>query len=165
MSDILGKIIGIVLSFLLCVLAPLTLIVLSEDTSARRNIYSEMTRFVDTVTDTGEITEAQLKDFYYGVSSYGPQCSVTITRYIRVVNPGVTADGSSSSNAMVSYIPKALSSTGLTTQQFEQGDLIKVHVEATGYTGMQQFARATIGAALRPISFSVTAKVRKGSYE
>lgn len=161
MSDALGKIIAIVLSFLLCIIAPLTIIVMTDDMADRREIFSEMTTFVDTVTDTGTITPAQLKDFYYAVSSYGPKCSVTITRYIRVVNPGATIPGTTDKfTAEISYIPKNISGTGMTEEEFYQGDLIKVHVEATGYTGMQQFVRSTVGILLKPISFSITAKVR-----
>lgn len=153
MSDILGKILGVIIAFVLCILAPLTIVTMSDDMVDRRAIYSEMTTFVDQIIDTGELTKEQLADFMYGVSSYGPVCEVKIVRYIRVVNPkaggGIT----------VSYTPTDIYAEG-SHINFNQGDLIQVHVEAVEYTGMQKVARLALGTALRPLDYTVTGRVR-----
>ena len=155
MSDIFGKILGIVLVFLLCVLAPISIIVLTDDMTDRRNIFNEMTNFVDTVIDSDKISEAQLRDFYYGVSSYGPQCSVEIVQYIRVVTPGAQEG-----EAKISYVPVNITTQAETDVTLTTGDIVKVHVHATSYTGVQQFVHATIGMLLHPIDFTVSGKVR-----
>lgn len=153
MSDILGKILGIIIAFILCILAPLTVVIMSDDMVDRRAIYSEMTTFIDQVIDTGELTEAQLSDFMYGISSYGPICEVRITRHIRIVNP---AEGG---GIVVSYTPTDVFNEGKDIT-FNQGDLIQVHVEAVEYTGTQRVARLTLGTALQPIDYTVTGRVR-----
>ena len=154
MGDVLGKIFGVVLAFILCILAPLTVAVMSDDMTDRRAIYSEMTDFVDEVVDTAQITPEQLSDFYAGISAYGPVCEVQVFRYMRTAEPGVdrTYD--------ITYIPLNVNMSSTDTTYFNTGDMIKIHVEAVGYRGMQKTARGLLGGFLQPIEYSVVARVR-----
>ena len=154
MGDIVGKVIGIILAFILCILAPLTVVVMSDDMSDRRLLYGELTNFVDEVVDTATITEEQLTDLYAGLNSYGPLCEVKIYRYLRAANPNKNGD------VEVTYMPMDITTDRQGDVVFNQGDLIKVSIEAVDYTGVQRIARGMLGAFLQPIKYSVTARVR-----
>ena len=153
MSDIFSKLIAVVLAFILCIVAPVTVNLMTDDMSSRRLIFNEMTTFIDEVIDVGQITEAQLKDFYYGISSYGPACSVQIYRYIRTVQVD------EHNNTYTVYLPQDITTTTLPIK-FNQGDLIKVHVSATHYTGAQQVGQFILGQSFKPIDYSLSGRVR-----
>lgn len=157
MGDIAGKLIGVVLAFVLCILSPLTITVMSDDMADRRVIYSDMTSFVDEVVDTATITKAQLEDFYAAINTHGPICQVQITRYVRAANPDT------SGSVELTYMPVDVTvDTGNSDiiEKFNKGDLIKVHVTAKDYTGAQRVGRNLLGAFLTPIEYSITARVR-----
>lgn len=153
MGDIIGKILGVIIAFMLCIISPVIVTIMADNMEDRRTIFNETTQFIDEVIDVGTITEAQMKDFYYGVSSYGPVCSVTVYRYIRTVQQDANGDNHTT------YIPQDVS-TQTYPVKFNQGDLVKVTVEATGYTGAQEIAYNILGHALKPIEFSLSGRVR-----
>lgn len=153
MGDIFGKILGVILAFILCIMAPLTVIAMSDDMADRRAIYADITAFVDQTIDTGNITDLQLKEFLYAVSSHGPVCDVKIVRQMRVVNPDPKG------GTVVTYVPMDVFLDGV-PMHFNQGDLIQVSVEAVEYTGAQRIARMSIGVALQPIAYSIAGRVR-----
>ena len=154
MGDVAGKVVGVILAFVLCVLAPLTIVMMSDDMSDRRALYGEMTSFIDEVVDTATITEEQLTDLYAALNSYGPLCEVKIYRYLRAANPD--KDG----KVEVTYMPMDVTVDRESTIKFNQGDLIKVSLKAVDYAGVQRIARGMLGAFLQPIEYSVTARVR-----
>ena len=153
MGDIFGKILGVILAFILCIMAPLTIVAMSDDMSDRRAIYSDVTNLIDQTVDTGQITEQQLQQFLYNVSSHGPVCDVKIVRHMRVVNP--SADG----GTITTYVPIDMFLDGA-PMHFNTGDLIQVSVKAVEYTGAQRVARMSIGVALTPIEYAVSGRVR-----
>lgn len=112
--------------FILLVLAPLIINSLSTSLTMRRAVLNEMTNFIDIVTDTGRITEAQKADFYLGCSSYGVTVDVEIKRYIRVVS----SNGTGGTNTAY-VLSDAVTS-------WNQGDIIKVEVKAIDYTSSQK---------------------------
>ena len=118
--------IGLFLAFFLLVIAPLTNNALAQDLTTKRSILNEMTNFVDKVTDSGYVSDAMLSDFYLGCSSHGAIVDVTVQRYIKVVNP----DGSGGT-----YTTYVLSDQ---INNWNRSDIVKVKVEAIGYTGAQK---------------------------
>lgn len=127
MSDFINKIIGLFMVFILLVLAPLIINSLSTSLTMKRAVLNEMTNFIDKVTDSGRITAPQKTDFFYlGCSSHGVTVDVRIKRYIRVVN----SDGAGST--ITTYV---LSDK---IDNWNQGDIIEVEVEAIDYTSAQK---------------------------
>ena len=153
MGDVFGKILGVILAFILCIMAPLTIVAMSDDMADRRAIYSDITNLIDQTIDTGEITEQQLRSFLYAVSSHGPVCDVKITRQMRVVNP------SSDGGTVTTYVPTDMFIDGA-PMHFNSGDLIQISVKAVEYTGAQRIARLSIGQALQPIDYTVAGRIR-----
>lgn len=126
MSDFINKIIGLFMVFILLVLAPLIINSLSTSLTMKRAVLNEMTNFIDKVTDSGRITAPQKTDFYLGCSSHGVTVDVRIKRYIRVVS----SDGAGST--ITTYV---LSDK---IDNWNQGDIIEVEVEAIDYTSAQK---------------------------
>ena len=87
MGDIFGKLIGVVLAFVLLFLGPFTWVTLSNEMVARRTIMNEMQSFLDETIDSRQITDTQLEDLYLGISGLGPICDVEVERYVRTVDP------------------------------------------------------------------------------
>ncbi|GFN30940.1 hypothetical protein [Paenibacillus xylaniclasticus] len=126
MTDLFNKILGVLLAFVLLAGAPLVINTLSKDLSMNRNVLNEMTNLIDIVSDSGQLTDDQLADFYLAISSYGVTMDATIKRYMKVVNP----DGAGGTRTTYVY------TNDNTT--WNTGDIIKVTVNAVDYTGAQR---------------------------
>jgi inner membrane protein involved in colicin E2 resistance len=152
MGDIFGKLIGLILAFILLLLVPLSIVVLMEEVADRRSIINEVSNIIDEIADTRTLTDAQIADFYAGVSSYGPLVDVTIYRYIRTINPdGSTTDPD---DTYTSYVISE------NLDNWFQGDICKVRVRAIGYTGAQRYIMGTFGIMLPEFDFTLAGRVR-----
>lgn len=149
MYGVVNKIIGIVIAFVL-LLIMLANVMVADQLQARRSITSEVTNFIDEVTDTGTLTEKNLQDLYLACNGYGPICVVNVYRYVRQVNPTPGHPGET-------YTTYALSTD---IYHWNQGDLCKVVVDEAGYTGMSYFLYTTIGLVMQPVDFQLTGRVR-----
>lgn len=150
MGDIFGKILGSMIAFVLVFLAPFTWATLSSEMVARRTIMNEMQSFLDQTIDSRQVTENQLEELYLGISGLGPVCDVEVERYVRVVDP----DPKQTGGIYTTYVYSENNRT------YNQGDKVKVHVKAIGYTGTQKFLRSTIGLWLPQIDYTFAGRVR-----
>lgn len=150
MGDIFGKLIGVVLAFVLLFLGPFTWVTLSNEMVARRTIMNEMQSFLDETIDSRQITDTQLEDLYLGISGLGPICDVEVERYVRTVDPDPKKAGSI-------YITYVFSENN---REFNQGDKVKIRVHSINYTGAEKLLRATVGLWLPPIDYTLAARVR-----
>jgi hypothetical protein len=66
MGDIFSKLFGVLLAFVLTVIAPYTISVLMDDMVARRSIMNDMTTFIEEVVDTRLVMEELLAHFQLG---------------------------------------------------------------------------------------------------
>lgn len=148
MSDIFSKILGIVLAFILLVFAPLTINMLSNDLTMKRASINEVTNFIDRVTDTGRITEIELKDFYLGCASHGVSADVKIKRYEKVINPD---------NAGGTYVSYILSSD---IYNWNRGDVLQVTFKAVDWTGAQRILWQLLRLSQPKFEFTLAGKVR-----
>ena len=148
MSDFPSKILGLFLAFFLLVVAPLTNYGLSNDLTTKRAVLNEMTNFIDKVTDVSTITEVSLADFYLGCSSHGAIVDVKVDRYIKIVNP----DGSGGT-----YTTYVLSDQLVS---WNQGDIVKVRVQAIDYTGAQRMMWYFLKLVTPKLDFELAGMVR-----
>lgn len=148
MSDFFNKMIGLFLAFFLLVVAPLTNNALAQDLTTKRAILNEMTNFVDKVTDSGYISDEMLSDFYLGCSSYGAIVDVTVHRYIKVVNPN------GSGGTYTTYVPSDQ------IKNWNRGDIVKVKVEAIGYSGAQKLIWYFLKLTVPKPEFEIAGMVR-----
>lgn len=148
MSDILSKILGIALAFILLAFAPLTINALSDDLTMKRASINEVTNFINKAADTGKITDGELADFYLGCASHGVIADVKIKRYIKVINP----DGAG--ETVTTYVL----STDI--NKWNQGDVIQVTFKAIDWTGAQRILWQLIRIAQPKFEFTLAGKVR-----
>lgn len=148
MNDFLGRLLAIVLVCLLAIMAPLTINGLIMDLTATRSIYNEVSNLIDKVTDTGELSEITLADFYLGCNAYGVITDVDIERNIKVINP----DGKGST--VTTYIKSDK------IDEWNQGDIITVRVRAIDYTGAQKILWYLINLAVPRMDITLSGGVR-----
>lgn len=150
MQDVFGKVLGVMLAFILLFFAPFTMVTLSNEMVARRTIMNEMQTFIDEVIDTRAVTDSQLEELYLGISGLGPICDVEVSRYVRTVDPDPV-------NAGKIYTTYVYSENNT---EYNQGDKVSLRVHAIGYTGAAKMLRPFIGAWVAPIDYTFTARVR-----
>lgn len=150
MTDIFGRVFGVILAFILLFIAPFTMVTLSQEMVARRTILNEMQSFIDETIDSRQVTDQQLEDFYLGISGLGPIVDVEISRYVRTVDPDPVEEG----EIYVTYVYSEDNRT------YNQGDKVSVRVHAIGYTGTQKFLRAITGLFLPQIDYTLAGRVR-----
>jgi hypothetical protein len=148
MTSFVTKIMGVLLVFLLFVIVPFTVNSLDQDLTAKRSILNEITNFIDKVTDTGEVNDIMLADFYLGCSSYGPVVDVKIDRFIKIVNP----DGSGGT-----YTTYVLSDE---ISEWNQGDIVNVKVTAIDYSGAQRLMQYFLKLITPKPEFELAGMVR-----
>lgn len=150
MTDIFGRVFGVILAFILLFIAPFTMVTLSQEMVARRTILNEMQSFIDETIDSRQVTDQQLEDFYLGISGLGPIVDVEISRYVRTVDPDPVEEG----EIYVTYVYSEDNRT------YNQGDKVSVRVHSIGYTGTQKFLRAITGLFLPQIDYTLAGRVR-----
>lgn len=149
MTDIFNKILGVLLAFVILVGGPLIIKSMGKDLTMNRSVLNEMTNFIDKVTDNGRLSEADLADFYLGISSYGMTMDATVKRYMKVVNP----DGKQ--GTYTSYVLND------DLSQWSQGDIIKVTVKAIDYTGGQRLQNRILHLTPPKFEQTLAGMVRK----
>ena len=136
------------LAFILLAFAPLTINMLSNDLTAKRESINEVTNFINVVSDTGRITENQLKDFYTGCASHGIAFDVKIKRYQKILNPG------NFKGTTVSYILND------NIKQFNKGDIIQVSLQAVDWSGSERILWQIFRLSQPKFEFTLAGKVR-----
>jgi hypothetical protein len=148
MTDLFSKILGIVLAFILLAFAPLTINALTSDLTMKRASINEVTNFINKVTDTGKISDAELADFYLGCTSHGATADIKIKRYVMVVNP----DGAG--GTYTSYVISE------DISNWNKGDVIQITFKAIDWTGAQRILFQLIKIAQSKFEFTLAGKVR-----
>jgi len=148
MSDILSKILGIILAFILLAFAPLTINMMTNDLTSKRESINEVTNFINVVTDTGRISDDQLKDFYTGCAVHSIPFDVKVKRYQKVINPD-NMGGTS-----VSYILND------NIKKFDKGDIIQVNIKAIDSSGSQRVLWQFFRLSQTNFEFTLAGKVR-----
>lgn len=148
--DVFGKVLGVILAFVLLFMAPFMWVGISSEMVARRTIMNEMQSFIDETIDSRQITDTQLEDFYLSISGLGPVCDVEIERYVKVVDP----DPKRAGGIYTTYVYSDDNRT------FNQGDKVKVRVKAIGYTGIENMMRSSVGTWLPRIDYTLAGRVR-----
>lgn len=126
MSDVINKLIGVILAFILLAFAPLTINTLMADLAMQRSIMNEQVNLINKVSDSAVLNEMQLADFYLGVSSHGAVVDAKVMRFMRTVNP----DGAG--GTYTTYTPSDQ------INKWNKGDIIQVKVSAVDWTGPQK---------------------------
>ncbi len=157
MSDIISKIIGVILAFVLLIITPMVISRMAEDMSAKRLILNEVTMFIDKVTDKGSISGYDVDDLLLGINSYGGAFNATVAHYKNVAvkdgtngvkNIYVAADDNANTLALAGSI------------SLDKGDAVRVNVTGIGVTKGQSLLRGLLHVFEKPFEFSLAGTVR-----
>ena len=154
-NDIPGKLIGLLLAFVLTVVAPFVNTTVMEELIDRRAIVTDVTTFIDEVIDSREITESMIKELNTNVSSYSVNVDYEVRHYRRSVNP----DPLGETDFYVSYI-EMNDTDDLTTTDWQKGDRISVRVRTIGYSTVQTIAHKLAFLFIPELDRTFTARIR-----
>lgn len=156
MSDIINKIITIVLIFVLLILAPLLISDMISDMQARRLILNEATQFLDKVTDKGLITEDDLNQFYLSINSHGKIMDAYVKRLIRVA---IMPEGELKT---VYFTQDFVDGAGAGGDDIElnTGDVVQVAVREIGYSAVRNLVYRILGIDTGSFEFTLAGAVR-----
>ena len=150
MHDIPGKILGILVAFILLVVAPFVVTVTTNEMIDRRAAFMTMCDFVDGVIDSRAITENELREFNSELQSYGMTMDYTIMREMRSVDPDPLNPG----DYVRTYIPTD------DYMHYNQGDHIILHVKSLGYSSSSSLAHSLAGMYIDPFDETIVARIR-----
>lgn len=152
MHDIGGKLLGIILAFLLAVVVPFVTITTENEMINRRLIIQDTCNFIDTVIDTREISKGAIAEFTTALASYGSNVSYDITVYRRTVS-SVSGSGE---DYTITFIPDP----NYNAAPLNQGDKIEVHVYTTGNSTTANIAQRLSGVVLGNLDETIVARIR-----
>lgn len=148
MTGFPSKVIGLVIVFFMMVVGPTLRSIQMDSISQRRQLYNEVTNMLDRITDTGDITNEALEDFYLGVAAQGVPVDVKIERYVKVVNP----DGQGGT-----YYTYTISDN---INDWNKGDICKIKVKQIAETNAQKISYNLSKMYTKPIDFTFAGRVR-----
>jgi len=83
MTDIINKIVTIVLIFIMLVIAPLIISYQTDEMLAKRQMLNDVSVFIDKAKDSGSITSQDLDSLAISLNSHGIAVKVDVQRKIR----------------------------------------------------------------------------------
>ena len=83
MHDFLSRVVGLILVFLLLVVAPLLNTYGTQEMENRMETLNDVSEFLDKVTDKGEVSDDDLNKFYLSVESHGMTLDVKVKRLVK----------------------------------------------------------------------------------
>ena len=150
MHDIPGKVIGLILAFVLCCIMPFLLITTEQEMVNRRLLTEDVSNFIDTVVDGRMVSDAELREFNAKMASYGAVYDYEIHRYQRSVNPDPTTGNSYT----VSYVEVD------DWKNYEEGDENSVHIWEVSSSSTSRLAHKLTGMFIRDFDLTITARIR-----
>ena len=147
--DFVNKIVTVVLTFIMLVIAPITWEYVRSEMITERLVLNEMVQFLDRVTDKGTITAEDLDDLYLGVNSTGGTYDVEVKRYVRMS----TSDEFGNPRTIYLSVPYEGETMNL-------GDIVKVTVDDVGRSPAKRLLWTLLRVDAGESRFSLSAMVR-----
>jgi hypothetical protein len=132
MEGFVSKAISLVLIVLMLIIAPLIHTYGVHDAEARMELLSDVTEFLDKVTDKHSITQDDLDSFILKVESHGLVLSVSVDRKVKTATLMPTGEVSTT------YIVADDMSV------INPRDIVCVHIEETSTTPFKRFCRTIL---------------------
>jgi hypothetical protein len=157
LSDIVTKVIGVLLAFVLLILAPMTISRMRDDMATRRLVLNEVTMFIDRVTDKAAVSGQDMDDLMIGVNAHGGAFDVQVVRYVRIAVRDNTQGGIVRS---IYYATDDVLTSATGEVHFNVGDAIQVRVTGITKTRGQNLIQGLMRVSEQPFSFTLAGTVR-----
>ena len=152
-KNFVSVIIQVILIIVGFVFMALYYIGLIDTSRAQTVLLNEAQLVLDKISDSKEITQADMDDYALAFASTSVPVKFAIIRKVKAVNP----------DPLSTTIPKRTITTWIPTNNinnWEQGDIVVVKVEQLGNSFSQDFARRVLGAQINKIDFQLSRMVR-----
>lgn len=149
-NDLPGKIIGVLLAFVLCVITPFVTISNQNEMLDRRMIINNVTDFLDEVIDSRTVTDSALSELNVNLASYGIIVDYEITRYALSVDPDPVNPNTYTTNYIVTD----------DNRHYNKGDKISIRVYTVGYSSTQALAHKLTGMFVKDLDETITVRIR-----
>lgn len=156
MTDIISKVIALLLAAALLLFAPLTISSMISDMSSRRIALNEVEQFIDKVTDKGSISYYDLDDLALGLAASGIAFDYEVYRYLGLK---YNTNGTVETAFILSDDDFSRLSSG-NTISLSVGDMIQVEVNALEYTKQQTLMRDIFKLYSGQYTFTLAGTVR-----
>jgi len=100
MTDIIGKLIAIIIAFILIVIFPFTVMTIDSDMKVRMRVENEVQRAIDEIIDSRQYSKSQIEDLNLSLAGLGPTFDVEVERYVRTIDPDPDQPG----KTYISYV-------------------------------------------------------------
>lgn len=150
MNDIAGKVIGVILVFLMLGVTPLYFTSIIESARDQELIMNATQQLIDGVVDTGQLTQETLDSYYTTLATANGYYNATILHKIKMINP----DPSNPGSTYTSYVAVD------DIYSYERGDEIIVKVDTLGESYYQKITRSLLGLSVLKEGFSLAGRVR-----
>ena len=157
MTDVISKVIGVLLAFVLLIMAPMTITRMKDDMAARRLILNEVTMFIDRVTDKAIISGADIDDLMIGVNAHGGAFDIQVVRYVRIAVRDSTRGGEVRS---IYYATDDVFTVSGSAVNLNIGDAVQVRVTGITRTKGQNLIQGLLRVSERPFEFTLAGTVR-----
>lgn len=144
MSDIINKVITIILVFVMLVIAPMVISYKTEDMMGKRQILNDVSEFIDMVKHKTKITSGDLDELYIKCNSHGLAVDVSVKRIIRTANNTFAVD---------------MMNIGGEGQPLNTGDIIKVTVNDIGISNTRRIIYKVLKIDEGEFKFSLAGEV------
>lgn len=151
----ISKVIGVILAFVLLIVAPLVINQMAQDMAMKRLVLNEVTSFIDKVTDKSAVSPEDVDDVRIGVNSRGGAFDVALVRYVRISVP----DASRPEGIKSLYVATE-DVFGGSTVELRQGDVIQVRVTALAPTQAQKSLQGFLRVIDRDFDFTMAGMAR-----
>lgn len=149
-NDFPGKVLGIIIAFVLTVIVPFINTTVEQEMLDRRSIVMDVCNFMDEVVDSRQISDSMVRELNTRISSYGMTVDYTITHYRQSVNPDPVKAGEYYSNYVVVD----------NTEEWQRGDRIEVHVYTLGYSTAESMAHKITGMFISDLDRTFVSRIR-----
>lgn len=149
-SDIIGKFLGLALTFVLLIVAPFVERSAQKEALDSKAIVSDINNFIDEVVDSRMITDNMLKQLNSKLASYSILVDYEIIREKRAVNPDPKNPGEYYSSLIVVD----------DNMTYEQGDHITVHVYKIGNSSTSVVSARLAQIFIPEFDYKFSARVR-----
>lgn len=150
MENVVGRVIGIIILFLMLGITPLYYTSIIETARDQELIMNATQQLIDGVVDTGKLTQETLDSYYMTLASADGYYNATILHKIKMVNP----DPSNAGSTYTAYVVVD------DIYSYERGDEIIIKVDTLGESYYQKITRALIGLSVLKEGFSLAGRVR-----
>ena len=162
MTDIPGKIIGILLSLFLCIIAPAMTLTLQKDMVARRYAITEMCGLLDEIADSRQYNPIMRRSLSERLASYGLNVDFEVRREMRVVDARTTvsSDAINEQDYTVHYVTVPIDTLTDKTVYFNTGDRVGIILDSINNPTTQAFNMGFLNLFIPKFHYVMYERVR-----